>query len=90
MDLQARGEALAARVRDALDAALTDHAARLVNAAARARRLPPHHLALRVPGLCHTHAPDRRVFDGSAADLPPCAYCRRRGNCFAAGGADGA
>lgn len=47
----------------------------LVNDVARARKVSPHHVALSVPGLCHTHCPDPRIVDG-------CAFCRRRGNCF--------
>lgn len=64
-------------VEESLDELLTDAAVSIVNALARARRVSAHHLALQVPGLCHTHAPDRRPA------VPGCAYCARRGNCFA-------
>jgi len=67
---------------DRLEALLTDQAVALINPLARARRVSPHHLALAVPGLCHTHGPDRRVLDGARGGTA-CAYCRRRGNCFA-------
>ncbi len=94
--LAARGEALAAACAQRVDQLLTETAVWLVNGAASARRVAPHHLAACVPGLCHTHGPDRRVFDGrlaaaAAAAAPPgeCAYCWRRGNCFAAGAAAG-
>lgn len=66
-------EALPAKVDDLL----SDIALALVNAIARARKVSPHHVALLVPGLCHTHCPDARLVDG-------CAFCRRRGNCFVA------
>lgn len=74
-----RGEAACTRLIDALDALATDHAVALVNSVARARRVSPHHLALAVPGLCHSHLPDER------AAVPGCVYCARRGNCFARG-----
>lgn len=58
-----------------IEQALTDCALTLVNSLARACRVSPHHFALEVPGLCHTHAPDGRPVDG-------CLYCARRGTCF--------
>ena len=64
-------------LRDRVDDLLTEFALALVNALARARKVSPHHVALAVPGLCHTHVPDARLVDG-------CAFCRRRGNCFVA------
>ena len=67
---------LAARVLADVDNLLTLLGLDLVNRLARKRRVSPHHLALAVPGLCHTHAPDDRLIHG-------CHYCRRRGNCFA-------
>ncbi len=39
-------------------------------------KIPASHLALEVPGSCHTHSPTTCVVDG-------CAYCARNGNCFA-------
>lgn len=66
-------------VRAAVEALLLDHAVRVLNAVGARRRVSAHHLALAVPGLCHTHAPDAVVHDD-------CAWCRRRGNRFA--GAD--
>lgn len=74
--VSARGAAAATRLLDALEALSTGHAVGLVNGVARARRVSPHHLALAVPGLCHTHLPDAR------AVVPGCAYCARRGNVF--------
>lgn len=58
-------------------------AARLIDALAAQHKVQPLHVALHVPGLCHAHDPRRSL----AAD---CAYCARRGNCFApnGGGAD--
>lgn len=83
--LDTRGQQLAARTIDRLEQLLSDTAVSLVNSLARARKVSPHHLALGVPGLCHSHGPDRRLLDRRLlADGPdPCAYCRRRGNCFA-------
>ena len=80
LDLGLRGERLASRTIDRLEALLSDTGVSLVNSLARARKVSPHHLALGVPGLCHAHGPDRR--HGPAAG--GCAYCRRRGNCFEA------
>jgi hypothetical protein len=77
MDLGARGEELARRTVEAVDALLTAQAAVLLNATAAARRVSPHHLALCVPGVCHTHGPDDRP------RVPGCAFCTRRGNCLA-------
>lgn len=79
-----RGEALAERTIQTLETILAGHALDLVNAVARARRVSPLHLALEVPGLCHSHVPDGRLF-GPAADARGrgCAFCARRGNCFA-------
>ena len=71
-----RGEALAVRVVDAVEDHLTAVGLLCINRLARARRVSPHHLAVCVPGLCHTHGPDGRPA------VPGCAYCRRRGNCF--------
>ena len=82
--MEARGQRLAERTVQALDALLTSHALHFVNALARARKVSPHHVALQVPGLCHTHGPDTRVFDGSDGGRR-CAYCARRGNCFSGG-----
>ena len=75
--MEERGRRVAADLVDSLEAYAVAHAASLVNAVARARRVSAHHLALAVPGLCHEHLPDER------AVVPGCAYCRRRGNCFA-------
>lgn len=75
--MQRRGEAACTRLIDSLEALATAHAVTIINAAARARRVSPHHLALAVPGLCHSHLPDER------AVVPGCVYCARRGNCFA-------
>lgn len=61
---------------------LETHALAIVNHLARKRRVSPHHLALAVPGLCHSHVPDDRLHT-RAPDV--CAYCQRRGNCFAVG-----
>jgi hypothetical protein len=82
MSLAERGESLAELAVDLVEGLLTDIAVDAVTRLGRARRVSPHHLALQVPGLCHTHCPDRH--DHRAE----CAYCRRRGNCFA-DGADG-
>ena len=68
---------MAAALLDDLEALVVDYAVGLVNSVARARRVSPHHLALVVPGLCHTHLPDGRPA------VPGCAYCARRGNSFA-------
>lgn len=76
--MEARGHQVARQVLDAIETLASDHALKLINSVAAARRVSPHHLALAVPGLCHTHLPDER------AAVPGCAYCRRRGNCFAA------
>jgi len=76
MALELRGEELAARTLDAVDALLTEQAVTLVNSVARAKKVSPHHIALQVPGLCHAHGPHPALVDG-------CAYCARRGNCFA-------
>lgn len=94
MSLEARGEALAAACVQRVDQLLADTAVWLVNGVASARRVAPLHLAVCVPGLCHTHGPDPRVYDGraaAAAAVGPgeCAYCWRRGNCFAAAAAAG-
>lgn len=87
MDLEARGFALASKVTETLEQLLTEHAVTLVNSVARAKKVSPHHVALQVPGLCHTHGPDTRVFDGHGGSgtngRRRCAYCARRGNCFA-------
>jgi hypothetical protein len=61
----------------AVDDLLTDLAVHLVAATGRARHVSPQYLALAVPGLCHTHNPCLRETQ------PGCAYCARRGNCFA-------
>lgn len=61
---------------DSIDDLLTEVAVSLVNSVSRARKVSPHHVALAVPGLCHTHCPDARV-------MRDCAYCRRKGNVFA-------
>lgn len=76
--MEERGRRVATDLVDAIEAYAVDYATELVNAVARARRVSAHHLALTVPGLCHTHLPDDR------AAVRDCAYCRRRGNCFAA------
>lgn len=71
------GAALADRTIQRLEQLVSDCAVALINSVARSRKVSPHHLALCVVGLCHSHGPDRRqLCDG-------CAYCRRRGNCFA-------
>lgn len=70
------GHRFAARYLDRIDGILTSLAARLINSTASRRKVSAHHLALAVPGVCHGHAPDARLHD-------ECAYCRRRGNCFA-------
>ncbi len=62
-----------------IDEVLSRFAVALVNRVAGRARVSAHHVALVVPGLCHTHLPDARLVEG-------CAYCRRRGNVFAAGG----
>lgn len=82
--LEARGERLASQTIDRLEALLSDTGVSLINPLARARRVSPHHLALGVPGLCHAHGPDRRHGVPAAATGAACAYCLRRGNCFAA------
>lgn len=74
-----RAAAASTRVLDELEALTADFAVHLINRVAGARRVSPHHLALAVPGLCHAHLPDGR------AAVPGCAYCARRGNCFAEG-----
>lgn len=69
-----------ARALLAVDDLLTDLATDLVAAAGKARHVSPQYLALSVPGLCHSHNPCLRT-------QPGCAYCARRGNCFAVGDA---
>jgi hypothetical protein len=54
---------------------LSDSAVDLLVFVGRLRHASPHHLALSVPGLCHTHNP-REGLD------PTCLYCRRHGNAF--------
>lgn len=89
--MEARGQQLAARTIEALEHILTEHAVDLVNSLARAHKVSPYHVALQVPGLCHSHGPDRRVLDGrpgsggsgSGQPTQACAFCVRRGNCFA-------
>ena len=51
-------------------------ASTVINALAAHHKVQPFHVALHVPGLCHAHNPRRDT-------APDCAYCRRRGNCFA-------
>jgi hypothetical protein len=64
-------------VADIVDDLLTDLAVHLVAATGKARHVSPQYLALSVPGLCHSHNPCVRT------QQPGCAYCARRGNCFA-------
>lgn len=78
-----RCRALADAVIDATERGLSDAAVHLINRLAASRRVSPHHLALAVPGACHGHGPDARH------TVPGCAYCRRRGNCFAGATAAG-
>lgn len=66
---------LARRAIGAVECLVSGHAEDCVRALAAARKLQPLHLALEVPGLCHTHNPSRRLH----AD---CAYCLRAGNVF--------
>lgn len=74
--MEARGIALRDTTLETIDELLGDVALSLVNCLAARRRVSPHHLALAVPGLCHSHGPCRHL-------VADCAYCRRRGNCFA-------
>lgn len=67
----------ARRVLLAADDLLSDLAVDLVAAVGKARHVSPQYLALAVPGLCHAHNPCASPRPGS------CAYCARRGNCFA-------
>lgn len=82
--LEARAAAVVAAVRARLDDALVAWGVDAVNRVAANRRVVPYHVALAVPGLVHAHAPDRRVLAHA------CAFCRRRGNCFAERGDCGA
>lgn len=75
-ELEARAQQLARTTLAAVDDLLSRHALALVNRVAARRKVSPYHVALLVPGLCHTHPPH-------AARVDECAYCRRRGNCFA-------
>jgi hypothetical protein len=75
--LEARGLLLRDVTVRGIDDLLSDVALSLVNSVAARRRVSPHHLALAVSGLCHSHGPCRDLVAG-------CAYCRRRGNCFLA------
>ena len=52
----------------------------VLNHVASVTKIPAAHLAIEIPGCCHTHPPTTDVVGG-------CAYCARRGNCFA-GAAD--
>ena len=70
-------EELARRYLALLDEALVSWGVDVVNRLALRHRLAPFHVALTVPGLCHAHAPDTRPA------VHGCAYCKRRGNCFA-------
>jgi hypothetical protein len=63
-------------VREAIDDHLVECAAMVIADIAGQKKISPQYLALAVPGMCHTHAPSKkRKFD--------CAFCDRRGNCFA-------
>ena len=76
-NLQKLGQDLVQRYLVQLDEVLVSWGVDVVSRLALRQRLAPFHVALVVPGLCHTHAPDTRTaVDG-------CAYCERRGNCFA-------
>ncbi len=72
-DLSARGKDIAHRLIHRIEALQSNVGEFLINAVARKHRVSPYYLALRVPGVCHTHSPTTRVVDG-------CPYCRRRGN----------
>ena len=65
-------------VRTTIDDHLVTYAAKIIATIATEKKISPQYLALAVPGVCHTHAPSKkRKFDD-------CAFCERRGNCFAA------
>jgi hypothetical protein len=64
-------------VREALDNHLVLHAAEVVADIAGRKKISPQYLALAVPGMCHTHVPSRK------RKFSDCAFCTRRGNCFA-------
>lgn len=76
--LEVLGVRLLATVDNGVEAVLQGLGLTAINSLALRRRVSPFHLALLVPGLCHTHAPD------STSRPNGCAYCRRRGNVFAA------
>lgn len=60
-----------------LEDLVAEYVAEAIKRACLASGANPHVLAMSVPGLCHTHPPKRDL-------VPTCAFCRRRGNCFAA------
>lgn len=65
-----------ASVREVIDDHMVKYASGVIATLAAAKKVSPQYLAMDVPGVCHTHAPCRkRKFD--------CAFCERRGNCFA-------
>ena len=68
----------AQRTIDAVETLLSRAAQEFVRGLAAARKIQPLHLALAVPGLCHTHNPCKFLADD-------CAYCARAGNVFVAG-----
>ena len=68
----------AQRAIDAVEALLSRAAQEFVRGLAAERKIQPLHLALAVPGLCHTHNPCKFLADD-------CAYCARAGNVFVPG-----
>ena len=61
---------------DSAEQLLIDFAVTLVVALAKQHKVNPHHLALAVPGLCHTHHPSPTVHAA-------CVFCQRTGNVYA-------
>lgn len=59
---------------EAAETAVSAVAEAVVTHVARSKKANAMHVAMRVPGLCHTHAP---TLDGVVDE---CGYCRRRGN----------
>ena len=71
-------ETFAQRTIDAVERLLSRAAQEFVRGLAAARKIQPLHLALAVPGLCHTHNPCKFLAED-------CAFCSRAGNVFVPG-----
>lgn len=71
-------DTFAQRTIDAVEALLSRAAEEFVRGLAAARKIQPLHLALAVPGLCHTHNPCKFLVE-------ECAFCSRAGNVFVPG-----